>query len=151
MVKFVNQKFLAEDLTHQGIMVLDTDLQGSWDTGDLKVIKKLFPKIYINYLRMCLNPDLYKPGTAALLEDNGCKIGLLFTKRNRKTSKELVISNFEEAVIDLFKLTPSDLFLYSPVLGRKDKCFTELMLKMAKLTFPERRNWFIYRENGRDR
>lgn len=150
MVNFINEDFLSSDLQGRGTMVIDCNLQGVWETGVLRKMKTIFPKMYKNYIYLCLSGShLYKPGDAIAFSEDGYNFVFLMTKNRRKTSKEDILSNFEKAVKNLLFLVPSDVYLYSPVMGREDKCFSECLKIMKKLVNPERREWFIYRKNFR--
>lgn len=153
MVSFVNEDFLSSDLQGRGVLVVDCNLQGLWETGLLKAMKSVFPKTYRRYMRLCLfgNKDhkLYKAGDAIMFEEDGYKFVFLITKTRRKTDKEEILKNMEQAIKNMMALVPSDIYLYSPVLGREDKCFTETLKIMRRLAQPEMRTWYIYRKNFR--
>lgn len=147
-IKFVKEQFSLEDLKDRGVIVVDTNLQGLWEFGDLKLMQYAFPKIYAYYQKICKNPDLVKPGRCLLLEEDGYKVALLIAKRNRKEDLQTASAQFEEAVKDLLRIVPSDVFIYSPILGRYDKYFGTYATIINKLIRPELRNWFVYTKKG---
>ncbi len=149
-ISFVNKELLEEDLSYRGVIVIDTNLQGAWETGILYQMKMAFPKIYKHYMSICLRGDrLYKPGDAVLLTEDGYKVVLLFTKDKRKVARSIVLSNLEIAIKNMLRLVGSDEFIYSPILGREDGQFVETLSTIKKLIKPELRNWFIYTRKSR--
>lgn len=151
MVKFVDKHFVMEMNIDEGAVVIDADLQGAWEFGDQEQMRYAFPRAYNAYNRLCMN-GLARVGTALIVEDCGYKIVILFTKRHRNDSKELTLSNFRLAIDDMIRKIPSDVFVYSPILGRADHCFDE-MLKVIyrigeEINGSAGYNWFVYNKKG---
>lgn len=133
MFRVVDKQFIMDmgsDVT--GAVVIDADLQGAWEFGDQEQMKWSFPRAYEFYRQHCLK-GLARVGTCLLVEDSGYKVAILITKKHRKDSKETVLKNFEAAIQDLTRKVPSDVFIFSPVLGRADHCFSEMISFIVKV------------------
>lgn len=154
MIKFYDQSLIMEALQHEGVFVIDSDLQGSWAVGEQRYFKECFPAAYEEYLKACITKGSMLLGTAMLVEDAGYKLAILFTKKHRKGIKrnEDVQVNFQNAVIDLFRQVPSDVWFYSPTLGVDDNCSSEFLLTLSRLTKPSPidgyRLWHMYQQKG---
>lgn len=151
MVQFVDKQFIMEMNDGEGVIVIDADLQGAWEIGDQEQVKWAFPRAFEMYHRYCQTGKA-KVGTCMLVDDSGCKIAILFTKKHRKDPKELVLTNFNLAIDDMLRKVPSDNFIYSPILGRIDHCFDEMLEKIRKvgasIDGALGYNWFIYNKKG---
>lgn len=150
-VIFLPRDVLAKET--DGIVLIDVHLQGFWEHENF--IAK-FPETYAWYQQICRNAYKGRVGSTILTEEGRNKIGLMVTKQHRKTPKDNVITNFRNCVNDLFNKVPSDVFLYSPILGRHDYCGVEvhkmlenLVIAEEKLSGEAARKWFICRENKR--
>lgn len=147
MLKFVDKKFIMDMNEGEGVIVIDADCQGAWELGDQEQMKNAFPRAYEMYHRQCVK-GLAKVGTSMLVEDSGYKIVILFTKKHRKDSKELVITNFNLALEDMMRKVSSDIFIYSSILNRADRCFADILQALRRITGPINGsagyNWFIY-------
>lgn len=147
MLRFISKQFLIDMDNHTGAIVIDSDMQGAWELGDQAQMKLAFPRAYEMYHRHC-QLGLAKVGTCMLVEDSGYKIVILFTKKHRKDSKALIISNFNLALDDMMSKVPADVFIYSPILGRADHCFTEMLESLYRIVRTVNGvvgyNWFIY-------
>jgi len=151
MVKFVHKKFIEDIQSDSGVMVIDADLQGAWELGDQKEMRLAFPRAYEMYHRNCIL-GLARVGTSMLIEDSGYKIVILFTKKHRKDSKELVVTNFKLALDDMLHKVSSDIFIYSSILGRVDGCFNEILQLLYRTVGMKDGfagyNWYIYNKKG---
>jgi hypothetical protein len=147
-VKFVKENLFSKDRS-AGLFIIDVDMQGVWLNADQDMFYNAFPKSFKRYQMMCRTQYKDKAGTCIFLEEDGYNIALMVTKIYRKTKREDVIENFERALKHLLTVIPSDVFLYSPVLGRGDGCGTEFFGKINSLlnekngTAP--RNWTVCR------
>lgn len=153
MIQFVDKQFIMDmNEGSQGAVVIDADLQGAWEFNDQEQMKWAFPRAYDVYHKFCLE-GLAKVGTSLVVEDCGYKIVILFTKKHRKDKVESIINNFNLAIDDMVRKIPSDTFIYSPVLGRVDHCFDEMLQKLYKVAGHLNRevgyNWFIYNKKGK--
>ena len=145
MIQFVNKEFITENLPGDGILVIDTDLQGAWETGVHARLRYAFPKIYKTYQATCFY-DYKREGSCMLLEEAGYNIALLFTRRRRSDSKKVMMTNLESALVDLCRKVPCDIYMYSSILSKKDKCFNDIRVMLRKHLGPLNYNWFIYRK-----
>lgn len=145
MMKFIDETFLHSDLNDAGVIVLDVSLRGAWETSYLTQLKILFPKTYRQYKGICRNPNHIVPGSVVILEEDGYKFALIFTKRSIKGDMIAMGNHFESAVKSMFNIIPKDVNFYSPLLGRDDKVIGTFMNVIRKYTVLEERNWFIYR------
>lgn len=145
MIQFINKEFITENKPGEGVLVLDTHLQGAWETSDHARLRWSFPRTYKAYQATCFK-DYKRVGTSMLLEEDGYKIALLFTRQNRKESKEKMMDNLSLALQDLFRKVPCDVYLYSPILARSDGCFNEIVLMLNKLTKPMNYIWHVCRK-----
>jgi hypothetical protein len=148
-VKFVNENIFTKD-ADAGLFIIDVDMQGVWLNAEQHLFYNAFPKTFKRYQMICRTQYKDKAGTCIFLEEDGYKIALIVTKIYRKTKKEDVVENFERALKHLFTFIPSDVFLYSPVLGRGDRCGSEFLGKINKLLLNEKngaapRNWTVCR------
>lgn len=137
------------DTFGKGITVLDVDTQGAWELYDHSYMRDAFPKVYSEYKLLCYNdPNLV--GTAKLFDEGGYRVVLLFTRKNRNEQKDVVLNNFSKCIFNLMNLISSELFIYSPIIGRRDKVFNEMVKIINDATKKANgeagRNWFICRE-----
>lgn len=152
MVKFVNDALIPSVFKDSGIFVIDSDLQGTWATGEQRYFKESFPRLYDHYVRTCFVDRHFRVGSAMLVESEGYNFAILFTKEHRDAKKncEPLIHNFCKAVEDLFRLVPSDVWIYSPILGRNDQAFSSYLVNINSIIKNEKcdRNWYIYTKKG---
>lgn len=148
MITFINKEFITDNHPQEGVLVIDTDLQGTWEFQEHARFRWAFPNTYRLYQKTCMY-DYNRAGTCLLTEEGGYKLALLFSRVHRKDSKEDMLVNISKAIDELFRKVPCDVFIYSPVLARKDKCFDVIRQGIKqKLTVNgvASRNWFIYRK-----
>lgn len=150
MVEYTSNTIAEKMFIPNGVIAIDTDLQGVWETGDLLFIKNTFPLVYKVYQGACLNA-IGKVGTCMLINEGGQKVILMFTKLNRHDGKPVAIRNFESCVKCLLNLLPPTDLIYSPVVGRKDKALSDMVLVINRVTRKENealppRKWYICRK-----
>lgn len=148
MLTIVKKKFIEEMPPFaSGTIVIDTDLQGAWEMGDNEMVKWSFPRAYEVYRKYCLG-RLIQPGNCLLIEDGDNKIAMLITKRHRNDPKPMVLNYFQMAMKDFVRKIPCDEFIYSPILGRRDKCFDEMKILLNGICKETKSNpgytWFVY-------
>lgn len=148
MVKFDKDKHFIEDVhADNGVLVIDTNCQGVWETGALKEMRLAFPKIYSAYKRLCFN-QLLNVGSCYILEEGGYKVALLVTKKNYlNRDRDTLLSNLDKALDELFSKVPSDVWLYSPIIGRRDACGIFLLKKIRDKNVLNY-NWIICTKKG---
>lgn len=144
MIKFVDKEFIVENNT-ECVLVIDVDMHGAWETGYHEQMRYAFPRAYDIYREACLKGNDIV-GSSMIIEDSGYKIAILFVKKHRKDLKEKLLKNFSKALADMLQKVPSDLWIYSPILGRKDKAFNELIVEINRQTYLQKNNWFIYKK-----
>lgn len=148
MLEFVDKHFITDHGEKDGTLVVSVDTQGLWEYGDMDVMRWIFPRAYKIYKQMCIQRAL-TPGTAILLQEQGFKIVLLVTKRHRNDKQESILVNFKSCLERLANLLPSDEFIYSNILNRKDKCFQEMLKILEPMCKGSNCfNWFIYKQEN---
>jgi hypothetical protein len=151
MFQFVDKQFITDMTNVSGAIVIDADTQGAWEWGDHKYMRLAFPRAYSVY-RTCCRAGFAKQGNCIVVDDSGYKIVILFTKRHRNDSKEIVIKNFASALKQMINRVSSDIFIYSSILGRDDHCFDEMIPAIKSITNTIDNtvgyNWFVYNKKG---
>lgn len=152
MVKFLKENVLTFD-ADAGVFVIDVDLQGLWFGPEHSQFRDAFPKVYNLYRNICIHDYKNRLGTSILLEESGYKVALLVTKKTRKTKPEDALKYFESSIKHLFSIVPSDVFLFSPILARRDGNFNNYLVALSRLTGDTDgeagRYWTICRGEGK--
>lgn len=149
MIQFINDSLIMSLWPDAGVFVVDADVQATWLTGESRYFAEAFPKLHKQVQKLSYQ-KLLREGTCMLFEQDGYKIAVLFTRKNRRTTEAQLQVNFQNALIDLFNKVPPDIYLHSPIVGRLDKCFTEYQLTLSRLINQEKahRRWFVYTQEG---
>ncbi len=145
-IKYVKEAFLSSD--GDGVYVLDVNLQGAWEFGDHRLMQMAFPKTHAYYQAICRKPLTFPPGKVIFCEEHGFKIALLITKKNRKDCNLVAIKNFEKALAEMLHLLPSDVWIYSPILGRQDKLMGTYATIINKNINKDKRYWQVFTKKG---
>lgn len=149
MIRYIDDSLIMTATPNEAVYVIDGDVQATWLTGEAKYFSESFPKIHKQLKRLSYN-KLLKAGNCYLLEDEGYKIAVLITKKDRRTTSMERQKYFQSAVLDLFSKVPSDVFIYSPVLGRVEDDWVDYDLTISRLINQEKlaRCWFVYLMKG---
>lgn len=146
MVKFESDKEFLIDNPYPCTLVIDTDMNGAWEHGYHEQLKYTFPRAFEIYKSMCFYNHQNAVGTSVVIEEAGYKIGILFTKKHRKTSPEETLKNFKKALANFLEKISSDTWIYSPILGRHDRMFPQYIIEINRLVSKDNFNWFVYKK-----
>lgn len=119
-VIFHNKDLIQDVDPGAGVFVVDVNCQGLWEDHELELMRWILPRVYSIYRKICITEYKMRPGTAVLIEENGYRVVLMFTKNHRHESKEVMLANFSKCVDNLFRLVPKNVEIYSPIIGRRD-------------------------------
>lgn len=121
MVKFDKVKN-AFDITNEGIVIVEANLSGIMNYPGFA---EAYPKAHDLYVKTCMFNYKNRVGTFMAVEDGDKKVIIIFTSYGRKEPKEQVIEAFKAGLYKVFNILPSDVFIYSPILGRRSLMFSE--------------------------
>lgn len=105
-----------------GLFVIDANLQG---IVEYEGFAENFPKAFNIYQKVCRFNYKNRVGKIMIVEENNKRLAFLFTRQNRNEKEEVILENFNKCLIQLFNIVPSDIFIYSPFLGRKQRLTTK--------------------------
>jgi hypothetical protein len=146
MIKYMGRDFLSDKINYsEGVIVVEVNLQGLWETETLIQLKKEFPKSYRFYQRMCVLKR-YEVGSVVLFEEDGYKIAFLITKDHRKLNATDTYNNFTIAINNLFTIIPEDVTMFSGQLGQEDFLFIKYYQHIR--TKIKNRVWFLYKKRS---
>lgn len=129
MVKY--DKINAFDIAEQGVVIVEADLSGVLNYPGFA---EAYPKAFDLYQKTCMFNYKNRVGTYMVVEDRGKKVIMIFTAYKRKTDKPQAIEAFKSGLFKVFHMLPSDVFIYSPILGRRNLMFTDYMNTIRSIT-----------------
>lgn len=149
-VRWRNEDFLwTTEAGTNGVMVFDVNLQGTFERTAMLDFEYRYPRVWKQYKKLCLTGYNSLEGNAILIEDGGERVILMFTKRNRKETRDKMLENFKFALDKLFQILPKGAEVYSDVMGRPDKMWCEYFKVLTSETIEKDVTWNVCRENNR--